>query len=70
LQKKVLEKILCDNLFHVWTMDICIHIHPGLDGHSNRGNTGNPRHGNGPYFIGSRYKHTRHSRERVSCKKR
>lgn len=36
LQEKVLEKLLCDNLFHVCTMDICIHIHPSLDGHSNR----------------------------------
>ncbi|GAB5572485.1 sodium/potassium/calcium exchanger 5 [Prionailurus iriomotensis] len=33
--KKVLEKLLYDNLFRVSTMDIRIYIYPGLDGHNN-----------------------------------
>lgn len=35
LQKKVLEKLFYDNIFHVSTMDICIYIYPSLDGHDN-----------------------------------
>lgn len=36
LSKAVLEKMVLDHLLHGCSVDFCIHIYPGLDGHSSR----------------------------------